>query len=130
MFTSCSSDGSIKVWDVRTASRCAISINAHDVDINALSWNRCEQHLLVSGADDGRFRIWDLRTFGGAAKGAPIEPVADFKWHMGPVTSVEWHPTDASVLYTIFVPHDCSFPAPMFFLSQQVSVPCVLHTDS
>jgi len=98
VFTSCSSDGSVKVWDVRAASRCALSVDAHEVDVNCLSWNRCEQHLLVSGADDGRFKIWDLRTFGGASKGKPVEPVADFKWHMGAITSVEWHPTDASVL--------------------------------
>jgi ribosome assembly protein RRB1 len=51
---------------------------------------------MASGADDGSFRIWDLRTFGGGGK--KIEPVAALKWHSAPVTSVEWHPTDASVL--------------------------------
>ena len=50
--------------------------------------------MMASGADDGSFRIWDLRTFG-AKK---IEPVAHWKWHSAPVTCVEWHPTDASVL--------------------------------
>lgn len=26
------------------------------------------------------------------------QPVASFKWHTGPVTSVEWHPTEESVI--------------------------------
>ena len=98
VFASCSSDGTLRVWDVRTTNRCALTVQAHDTDVNSLSWNRCEQHLMATGADDGSFRIWDLRTFGAAAQGKPVDHVAHFKWHRGPVTSVEWHPTDASVL--------------------------------
>eukprot|EP00040_Diaphanoeca_grandis_P028639 m.166209 g.166209 ORF g.166209 m.166209 type:complete len:488 (+) comp31420_c2_seq3:56-1519(+) len=97
VFSSCSADGTIRVWDVRS-NRCAITVKAHDCDVNALSWNRCEQHLMVSGADDGSFRVWDLRTFASAAKGKAVEPVANFSWHTAPITSVEWHPTDASVI--------------------------------
>ena len=93
VFASCSVDKTIKIWDARSG-RVAISVNAHESDVNVLSWNRIEQHLLVSGCDDGSFRIWDLRTF---KSGAP-EPVANFRWHTAPITSVEWHPTDASVL--------------------------------
>ena len=37
-------------------------------------------------------KVWDLRVF---QKG---DPVAVFKHHKGPVTSVEWHQTDATVL--------------------------------
>jgi len=95
VFASGSSDGTVRVWDVRTAMRCAITVPAHDVDVNTISWNRCEQHLMASGADDGSFRIWDLRTFSSKKK---IAPVAHLKWHTAPVTCVEWHPTDASVL--------------------------------
>eukprot|EP00041_Stephanoeca_diplocostata_P007740 m.111803 g.111803 ORF g.111803 m.111803 type:complete len:450 (+) comp17014_c0_seq1:190-1539(+) len=95
VFASCGADRSIRIWDVRTGNRCAISVEAHPThDLNALSWNRCEQHLLCSGADDGSFQVWDLRSF---PKGSP-EPVANFKWHTDAVTSVEWHPTDASVI--------------------------------
>lgn len=53
---------------------------------------------MASGADDGCFRVWDLRMFGSADKDNKVEPVASFHWHRAAVTSVEWHPTDASVL--------------------------------
>ena len=86
------------MWDVRAGNRCAITVQAHDTDVNAVSWNRCEQHLLASGADDGSFRVWDLRTFMSASKDKAVEPVASFEWHTKAVTSVEWHPTDASVI--------------------------------
>lgn len=98
VFVSASSDGTLRVWDVRAGNRCAITVQAHDTDVNAVSWNRCEQHLLASGADDGSFRVWDLRTFMSAGKDKPVEPVASFEWHTKAVTSVEWHPTDASVI--------------------------------
>lgn len=38
------------------------SDNAHDLDINVLSWNRNDA-FLVSGGDDGITKIWDLRQF-------------------------------------------------------------------
>eukprot|EP00439_Symbiodinium_sp_Y106_P039447 s1922_g4.t2 len=42
-------------------------------------------------ADDGSFKIWDTRH---VAAG----PMANFKWHRQPICSVDWHPTDETVL--------------------------------
>ena len=36
-------------------------------------------------------KVWDLRQFQNGV------PVATFKHHNAPVTSVEWHPTDSTV---------------------------------
>lgn len=47
---------------------------------------------MVSGSDDGSFKVWDLRHIKSQL------PVANYKWHNGPITSVEWHPQDESVL--------------------------------
>ena len=46
---------------------------------------------MLSGGDDGALKIWDLRQF----KSGP--PVATFKQHVTPMTSVEWHPQNSGV---------------------------------
>lgn len=46
---------------------------------------------VFSGGDDGFLHIWDLRRF------HEQTPIATFKHHTEPVTTVEWHPTDSPV---------------------------------
>lgn len=48
--------------------------------------------LLLQGGDDGFLHIWDLRQLTSGS------PVGTFKHHTAPVTSVEWHWTEPSVL--------------------------------
>lgn len=108
VFASASTDGSVRVWDVRSPRRVpAVGIErAHDTDVNVLGWNPVDTHLLVSGGDEGALRVWDLRALvpGGAGGGAGgpggVSPAAaaDFAVHRKPITAVEWHPTDSSVL--------------------------------
>eukprot|EP00002_Diphylleia_rotans_P026183 TRINITY_DN520_c0_g1_i2.p1 TRINITY_DN520_c0_g1~~TRINITY_DN520_c0_g1_i2.p1 ORF type:complete len:490 (-),score=126.08 TRINITY_DN520_c0_g1_i2:297-1766(-) len=91
VFASCSADCTIKVWDARGKRVPVLSVNAHESDVNVISWKKAgDDDLLVSGSDDGSFRIWDLRNF--------VDPTAHFKWHTQPITSVSWHPFDDSVL--------------------------------
>ena len=98
VFISCSVDRSLKVWDVREPRRAMVTnANAHESDINVVSWNPNVTYLLGSGADDGSFKIWDLRSFGGRGD-TPVDPIANFRWHTKPITSIEWHPTDESVI--------------------------------
>lgn len=40
VFSSCSSDKTIKIWDLRTRQKPQISITAHDTDVNVISWNK------------------------------------------------------------------------------------------
>jgi len=94
VMASCSCDRTIKIWDVRAAPNkaCMLTVgNAHFSDINVLDWNPNDP-FLVSGGDDGMVKVWDLRNFGGQC-----DPVAKFKHHTGPVTSVEWHRDDSTV---------------------------------
>ncbi|KAI9276567.1 WD40-repeat-containing domain protein [Sporodiniella umbellata] len=95
VFSSCSADGTVKIWDTRNKKRSAVSVRASGSDVNVISWNRKASYLLASGHDDGVFSVWDLRTF---RPNAESTPVATFKWHHGPITSIEWHPTEESVL--------------------------------
>lgn len=96
VLASCSVDRSIRVWDCRAAPSKACMLtcaNAHESDINVISWNR-NDHMIASGGDDGFLHVWDLRQF----QAATPKPIASFKHHTDHVTTVEWHPTDATVL--------------------------------
>ncbi|KAJ2897393.1 uncharacterized protein MKZ38_004694 [Zalerion maritima] len=98
VFASASSDGTIRVWDVRTKSRApAITVEVSKTDVNVMSWSRQTSHLLASGADDGVWGVWDLRHFKAGGSGKP-SPIASYDYHKEQITSVEWHPTDNSTM--------------------------------
>lgn len=117
VFASCSTDKSIKIWDVRVKGRKSVLgfEAAHPHDVNVISWNRGFTHLLASGGDDGCIKIWDLRSLHRyvvretavrsyvtihvySARPSESKTVASLDWHAAPITSVEWHPTDFSIL--------------------------------
>jgi len=92
VFVSCGVDRTVRVWDVRKKGGSMIAQDAHIADVNVVAWNRNVAYLLVSGSDDCSFKIWDLRQFGRS------DPIAHFQFHQAPITSVQWHPTDESVV--------------------------------
>jgi ribosome assembly protein RRB1 len=103
VFASASSDGSVKVWDVRSKTRKpAVDVKVSSTDVNVMSWSRQTSHLLATGADDGEWAVWDLRQWkpqqGSSSAQLKLSPVASFKFHKKPITSIEWHPTDDSVV--------------------------------
>eukprot|EP00163_Fabomonas_tropica_P008995 TRINITY_DN1878_c0_g1_i2.p1 TRINITY_DN1878_c0_g1~~TRINITY_DN1878_c0_g1_i2.p1 ORF type:complete len:438 (-),score=112.31 TRINITY_DN1878_c0_g1_i2:143-1456(-) len=99
VFASCSVDQTIKIWDSRKKKRPAVDVKAHDDDINVITWSSSVSYLLASGCDDGTFRVWDMRKWSGGSSGnKQALPSAHFKEHKGPITSIEWHPKDPSVL--------------------------------
>ena len=93
VLASCSVDKSIRIWDVRAAPQrsCMLTCeNAHDNDVNVISWNKTEP-LIVSGGDDKYLHVWDLRQFQNK------KPIASFKHHTDHITTVEWNPSDSTV---------------------------------
>eukprot|EP01040_Poterioochromonas_malhamensis_P005971 gene5971-6418_t len=62
-------------------------------DVNVISWNHNVGFLLASGSDDGSFKVWDLRSI----KKSPT-PLANFTFHKGPITSIEWASHDESMI--------------------------------
>ncbi|CEH15684.1 Ribosome Assembly protein [Ceraceosorus bombacis] len=100
VFASCSADRSIRIWDVRVKShKSVIALDeAHEQDVNVISWNKKTDYLLLSGGDEGGLNVWDLRNFKpSSSNAARPTSVANFRWHQAPVSSVEWHPSEDSV---------------------------------
>lgn len=92
VFSSASADKTVKIWDTRGKNGPQISVDAHDDDVNVLSWNHNVNYLLASGCEDGGFKVWDLRMIRQA------QPLANFNFHRGPISSIEWAPHDESML--------------------------------
>lgn len=108
VFASAGTDGCVRVWDVRSKSRKpALSVRVSRTDVNVMSWSGLTTHLLVTGADDGHWGVWDLRQWkpqqgqtqsGGGGVITDSTPIAGFNFHKQAITSIEWHPTDDSVI--------------------------------
>lgn len=96
VFASAECGGVVRVFDTRAPNRSMIRHQIHDTDVNVVSWNRLVSNLLATGSDDGVLSVWDLRKFNTATDA--LAPLARFTPHKSPLNSVEWHPTDESML--------------------------------
>lgn len=68
-----------------------MSWQAHDADVNVISWNSHCPFLIASGSDDGFFKVWDLRKL---QKDLKSEPLTSIKWHGQPITSIQFQPRE------------------------------------
>ena len=126
VFATAATDAALRIYDARARSRPQLVVrSAHASDVNVVSWSSLATFMLASGGDDGAVKAWDLRAVGngggsgsGSGSGgsaapaakkssapspsspAPSSPgeVARLCYHRGAVTSVEWSPTESSVL--------------------------------
>merc|ERR1712226_1294534 len=96
VFASAECGGYIRVFDTRAPGRSMLNrqIHSNNSDVNVLSWNSLVTNLLASGSDDGVLSVWDLRKF----SANDLLPLARFTPHKSPISSVEWHPTDESMV--------------------------------
>ena len=92
-FASCSVDKSIRFWSRKVRKSEQIKIkDAHNSDVNVMSWHKSKEFYLLSGGDDGIVKVWDLRKVNKSP-----EPIASFKYHTKAITSIEWSPHDEGV---------------------------------
>ena len=89
VFATASADGCVRIYDTRSQN-AVLEKQIAQTDINVLSWNKAAPNLLASGLEDGSFVVHDMRNW--------KDPMVSFSWHKSAITSVEWHPTEASVL--------------------------------
>lgn len=102
VFCAAESGGHIAIYDTRAPNKAMLRPCVHEgnkCDVNVISWNRLVSNLLSTGGDDGTLSVWDLRHFASAqSQKKSLTPLARFSCHKTPITSVEWHPTDESML--------------------------------
>ncbi|KAF2238944.1 WD40 repeat-like protein [Viridothelium virens] len=101
VFASAGNDGTVRIWDLRSKSRKSmLNVPISSTDVNVLSWSHQNAHLLASGADDGQWAVWDLRQWKPNSSKGSLDPtpVASFDFHKEQITSIEWHPTDDSIV--------------------------------
>jgi len=92
VLASCSVDKTIKLWDLRENKwKPQMSWEAHDNDVNVISWNSECPYLIASGSDDGYFKVWDLRKL---QKDLKADPITSIKWHDQPITSIQFQPRE------------------------------------
>mmetsp|Transcript_5162 Transcript_5162/g.10830 ORF Transcript_5162/g.10830 Transcript_5162/m.10830 type:complete len:602 (+) Transcript_5162:68-1873(+) len=92
--------GYVRIYDIRCPGKAMISNKIHSggADVNVISWNKLVGNLLATGGDDGSFSVFDLRNFQTSDASIPPKPLARFHSHRTPITSLEWHPTDESMI--------------------------------
>ena len=84
--------GCIKIYDTRAPKIAMLTQTISNTDINGVAWNKIVTSLLATGCDDGTLEVWDLRKF------AEKQALARFTSHTTPISSLQWHPTDESML--------------------------------
>lgn len=57
VFSSSSVDRTVRIWDTRGKTGPQITVEAHENDVNVISWNKNVNYLLASGCDDGSFKV-------------------------------------------------------------------------
>lgn len=77
-------DGCLYIYD-RESNQRSLRIDAHDDDVNAVSYADNSSHILFSGADDGLVKAWDRRTL---REDRP-EPIATLAGHADGITFID-----------------------------------------
>jgi ribosome assembly protein RRB1 len=94
IFSTCSTDGYLRVFDQRASSSPIMMQQVSNTDVNVLSWNKTVSHLIATGDDSGVLLVTDMRM---CDKGDISSTLASFKWHRGPISSIEWNPNDSTL---------------------------------
>lgn len=70
----------------RAVDKCVMQVNAHEDDVNAVSFIDDSNNLILSTGDDGLIKMWDRRTMGAFGDGLPVRI---FAGHRDGVTYID-----------------------------------------
>ena len=92
LFGSVGDDKQLLIWDMRQeANKTASAVpDAHDEDVNCLSFSKFDSFMLVTGSSDQTVKLWDMRNL--------AKPMHVMEGHHGPVMQVAWSPTTETVV--------------------------------
>eukprot|EP00808_Paulinella_micropora_P010898 g53579.t1 len=91
-FASCSDDKTVSIWDMRKPGSGGPEKRweAHQMEVNALSFNPFSEYLLLSGSADRTVALWDLRNIS--------QKLHSFEGHMDGVSGVAWSPFGETIM--------------------------------
>lgn len=92
LFGSVGDDQQLLIWDSRdnTGNPIKNVANAHDSDVNCLSFNPFSEYLLATGGSDNTVALWDLRNL--------QQKLHTFEGHQSGVYQVSWSPFNETII--------------------------------
>eukprot|EP00606_Chrysophyceae_sp_TOSAG23-5_P000618 GSChrysophyteH2.ASY1.ANO1.1501.1 assembled CDS len=91
IFGSVGDDSKLIVWDSRKEGKPIKEVdNAHNGDINCLSFNSFNENFLATGGSDNMVKIWDMRFL--------QNPMNTLEAHTDSVYQVNWSPHSETIL--------------------------------
>ena len=92
VFGSVGDDAQLLIWDARdsTAGPSKRVENAHQGDINCISFNPLNEFLLATGSTDTTVGLWDLRNM--------KQKLHTFEGHKGGIYQLDWAPFNETIL--------------------------------
>ncbi|ORY26493.1 WD40-repeat-containing domain protein [Naematelia encephala] len=106
ILASCSSDGYLKIFDLRHTdpSRPTHTLRVSQDEVLSLDWNKYDDTCVATAGKDRSIKVWDLRrgtdeVMGpGTGVGSMSVPVNEVKGHQLAIRKIQWSPHHAQVI--------------------------------
>uniref|UniRef100_A0A2K5N4M8 Histone-binding protein RBBP4-like N-terminal domain-containing protein n=1 Tax=Cercocebus atys TaxID=9531 RepID=A0A2K5N4M8_CERAT len=92
LFGSVADDQKLMIWDTRSnsTSKPSHSVDAHNAEVNCLSFNPYSEFILATGSADKTVALWDLRNL--------KLKLHSFESHKDELFQVQWSPHNETIL--------------------------------
>jgi len=90
LFGSVGDDHKLFIWDLRASDKPQKEIEAHNLEVNCLSFNAFNDFILATGSADKTVALWDMRNLG--------RKLHSFEGHKDAVFNVQWSPKNETIL--------------------------------